>query len=183
MSDDQREKVARWLRDIVKLSKMAGVKMSYDVHANELLSLIEEGGERQAGERFGWTVWKGQTCVECPDCAFTMGAGHTDEPNGESYSCPACSQPTEGAEPVAGVTADGIVEWYDMDLPPGGKLFLHPPQEREARDHRAMEKLRDQPGDASLFRLTNGKWCWQPDESGREFNDPADAILTGGDDE
>ena len=133
MSDDQREKVARWLRDIVKLSKMAGVKMSYDVHADELLSLIEDGGERQAGERFGWTVWKGQTCVECPDCAFTMGAGHTDEPNGESYSCPACSQPTEGAEPVAGVTADGIVEWYDMDLPPGGKLFLHPPQEREAR--------------------------------------------------
>ena len=30
-------------------------------------------------------------------------------------------------EPVAGVGADGVVEWYDLDLPEGAKLYLAPP--------------------------------------------------------
>jgi len=28
------------------------------------------------------------------------------------------------AEPVGGVNADGIVEWYDLDLPIGAKLYV-----------------------------------------------------------
>ena len=37
------------------------------------------------------------------------------------------------AEPVAGVNANGIVEWYDMDLEPGSKLYVHPPVSWDSR--------------------------------------------------
>lgn len=42
-------------------------------------------------ERHGWAVHHGRTVVECPGCAFTMGADHVSE--GEDrpfYDCPNC---------------------------------------------------------------------------------------------
>lgn len=46
--------------------------------------------ENYPRERHGWQLHRGVTCVECPSCAFTFDAEHTDEPDGESYSCPNC---------------------------------------------------------------------------------------------
>ena len=36
-----------------------------------------------------WEVWVGPM-VECPRCAFTFGADHTDDDHGAGYSCPNC---------------------------------------------------------------------------------------------
>lgn len=45
--------------------------------------------EWRDGEYRAWQLWLGQM-VECPGCAFTFGADHTDTPSG-GYSCPNCS--------------------------------------------------------------------------------------------
>jgi len=42
--------------------------------------------------------------------------------------------PAGDGEPVAGVGADGVVEWYDLDLPAGAKLYLHPPAGKTVTD-------------------------------------------------
>jgi hypothetical protein len=39
-----------------------------------------------------WERAENVACVECPSCAFTFDAFHTDEPHGDSYSCPSCAE-------------------------------------------------------------------------------------------
>lgn len=41
-------------------------------------------------ELHGWEVENGVMCVVCPECAFTMDAGHVDSVGG-GYTCPSCA--------------------------------------------------------------------------------------------
>jgi hypothetical protein len=40
-------------------------------------------------QRHGWDIYRGVTCVACPDCAFTFDADH-ENTDGTGYTCPAC---------------------------------------------------------------------------------------------
>lgn len=71
-----------------------------------LRSLTTPPGE---AEKHGWTIHHGITCVECPECAFMMDAGHTSEPDGEHYECPNCSTPGEEPTPSVEEAPDEMV--------------------------------------------------------------------------
>lgn len=56
-----------------------------------------EDAHKAGGERHGWTVHQGVTCVECPDCAFMMDAEHEDTDSAlGGYTCPNCSAAATG---------------------------------------------------------------------------------------
>ena len=70
------------------------------------------------GSRHGWEIVPCQPVVECPGCGFTMGIDHTDEPNGDSYTCPVCAeanQPTDSRE-VAEMVLALADEWTPQEL-------------------------------------------------------------------
>lgn len=53
-------------------------------------------GRPMGTSRHGWAIWVNVTCVECPDCGFTMDHDHEDA-DGSGYTCPNCATAMEEA--------------------------------------------------------------------------------------